>query len=234
MSDNREKSVVLLSGGLDSVVSLACAVEESSVCFALTFDYGQKSARKEIQAAQDCCRSLAVSHRIIRLDWLEEITKTALVKAGVEIPLVSENDLEDTGGTLRESMKHVWVPNRNGLFINIAAGFAESLEASLIVTGFNGEEAATFPDNSPQFVEAVNRSLRLSTLGSVRVVSYTQHLTKSEIVRLGLGKKAPVRLIYSCYLGEELMCGRCESCVRVKRAFRSTGNWELIRDKFSC
>jgi 7-cyano-7-deazaguanine synthase len=233
MSDNREKSIVLLSGGLDSVVSSACACEESDLCLALTFDYGQRAARKEIEAAHECCRLLGVCHRVIPLDWLAEVTKTALVDTSQKIPQLDMEDLETSGGKVLETTRQVWVPNRNGLFINIAAAFAESLKASLIVTGLNREEGDAFPDNSPQFVETMNTALELSTLESVRVVSHTQHLTKAEIVQLGIKKNAPLHTIYSCYLGEELMCGTCESCVRVKRAFHSTGNWELIRDKFS-
>ena len=233
MSDNRQKSLILLSGGLDSVVSCACACEESDVLSALTFDYGQRAVRKEIEAAHECCRVLGVSHRVIPLEWLQDITTTALVDTSQKIPRMRMEDLDRATDETGQHTKTVWVPNRNGLFINIAAAFAESLSASLVVTGFNREEGDTFPDNSLQFVRAVNRSLQLSTLESVQVISFTQHLTKSEIVRLGLKRGAPLRSIYSCYLGENLMCGQCESCVRVKRAFSSTGHWDLIRDRFS-
>ncbi|UCE19972.1 MAG: 7-cyano-7-deazaguanine synthase QueC [Gemmatimonadota bacterium] len=232
MSDNREKSIVLLSGGLDSVVSSACACEESDLCLALTFDYGQRAARKEIEAAHACCRVLGVSHRVIPLNWLAEVTKTALVDRAQKVPQMDLKDLATSGTEILETTRQVWVPNRNGLFINIAAAFAESLNASWIVTGLNREEGVAFPDNGPQFVETINNALKLSTLESVRVVSHTLHLTKAQIVQLGIEKNAPLHTVYSCYLGEELMCGTCESCVRLKRAFYSTGNWELIRDKF--
>ena len=233
MSDNREKSIVLLSGGLDSVVSFTCACQESEVCLVLTFDYGQRAARKEVEAAHECCRLLGVPHRVIFLDWLSEITNSALVDSSKKLPQVNAENLTRASGQLTETMKQVWVPNRNGLFIHIAAAFAESLNVSSIVTGFNREEGHTFPDNSPQFIEAVNQSLELSTLNSVRVMSYTRHLIKAEIVCLGIERNAPLEKIYSCYLGEDLMCGRCESCVRVMRAFTSTGNWEMVGDKFA-
>ena len=233
MSDSDQKSIVLLSGGLDSVVSCACACEVGHVCLALTFDYGQRAAQREIEAAHDCCHSLGISHRVLRLDWLSDITKTALVNTTQDIPQVNIEDLDAPLGECIEKVRQVWVPNRNGLFINIGAAFAESMKASSIVTGFNREEGDAFPDNSLHFVEAANNSLKLSTLDPLCVVSYTQHLRKGEIVQLGIEKNAPLHSIYSCYLGEELMCGRCESCMRVKRAFQSTGNWRLIRGKFS-
>ena len=212
MSANREKSIVLLSGGLDSVVSFCCAQERSEVCLALTFDYGQRAAAKEIEAAHECCRLLGVPHRVIRLDWLSEITKTALVDVSKEVPEVQERDLDQASAGPTEKTRQVWVPNRNGLFINVAAAFSESLRASLIVTGFNREEGYAFPDNSPQFVEAINRALALSTLEPVRVISFTQRLTKVEIVGVGIEKGAPLKKIYSCYNVEDRMCGRCESC----------------------
>ena len=216
------------------MVSLTCAADNSEVSVALTFDYGQRSARKEIEAARECCRCVGAPHRVVPLDWLAEITKTALVNRSVQIPHVEERDLREAAAGPTEATSQVWVPNRNGLFINIAAAFAESSAASLIVTGFNREEGNSFPDNSPHFVEAANRALETSTLRRIRVISYTQDLTKAEIVRLGIEVGAPLHSLYSCYVGDERMCGRCESCVRLRRAFTSTGHWEMIRDKFVC
>lgn len=232
MSDNRKRSIVLLSGGLDSVVSFACACEQSDVCLALTFDYGQRAVEREIEAAHECCRIYAIPHRVIGLEWLAKITKTALVNRSQEIPQMKEEDLEQKGPGSVETMKAVWVPNRNGLFVNSAAAFAENLRAQIIVAGFNREEGTIFPDNSPNFVEAVNQSLAVSTLESVQLVSYTQHLTKAEIVQLGVEMDAPLGSFYSCYGGEKLMCGQCESCVRVKRAFVSTGHGDIIQHRF--
>jgi len=232
MSDNRNRSIILLSGGLDSVVSLTCAREETEVMLALTFDYGQRAAAREIEAGHTCCRHFGIPRRIIPLDWLAEITRTALVDVSTDIPRLREEDLSNADQKLTETMKAVWVPNRNGLFIHIAAAFAETIGAGNIVTGFNREEGRTFPDNSSDFVEAINRGLVFSTLEMVQVVSYTQHLEKPDIVRLGVDKDAPLDSIYSCYVGDSRMCGQCESCVRVKRAFRIAGQEQIVRDRF--
>jgi 7-cyano-7-deazaguanine synthase len=229
MSDSRDKSIVLLSGGLDSVVSMACAFTRSEIILALTFDYGQRAAAREIAAAHACCRIFGVPHRVLRLDWLADITRSALVDTSVALPRVDESQLDTMDPT---TMKAVWVPNRNGLFIHIAAAFAEALGAHSLITGFNREEGRTFPDNSAAFVEALNRGLALSTLTAVQVISYTQNLTKSEIVLMGLDKGAPLDVVYSCYGGDEPMCGHCESCARLKRAFLSTGQWPIIRHRF--
>jgi 7-cyano-7-deazaguanine synthase len=115
----------------------------------------------------------------------------------------------------------VWVPNRNGVFLGVAAAFAERYGCTVVVTGFNREEAAEFPDNSAEYVEAFNRGLEFSTRGAVRVVSYTLHMSKREILRRALEVGVPVGAIWSCYRGGERMCGSCASCRRLKTAIDS-------------
>ena len=210
------KSIVLLSGGLDSTVNLAKAAVETEVMLALTFDYGQRAAAKEISAAGQLASYYRIPTRVLELPFLKEITKTALVNLNEEVPDINFDEL-DTAQAL-ETARQVWVPNRNGLFINIAACFAESLECGLIVTGFNAEEAVTFPDNSPAFISAVNSSLSYSTLNKVKVTSYTQDLDKTDIIKLANDLDVPFDLIWSCYYGEQEMCGHCESCRRLLRA----------------
>jgi 7-cyano-7-deazaguanine synthase len=116
------------------------------------------------------------------------------------------------------TLKNLWVPNRNGLFINIAACYAEYYGAQVIVTGFNRDEAREFPDNKPQFIAAVNHSLMYSTLQKVKVDSYVAEYTKKQIYRVGKRYKAPLHNVYSCYLGGEKMCGKCASCKKLFEA----------------
>jgi len=219
-------AVVLLSGGLDSAVNLKRALDETGVAVALTFDYGQRAAAREAAAAALMCRQLDVSHRLIGLPWLADICGTALVNERAAIPRLKPDQLEENHVTSGQTAEAVWVPNRNGVFVNIAAAFAEGLRAEMIVAGFNAEEAATFPDTSPEFVSAVNAALALSTQRKTRVVSYTQDLTKTDIVRLGREIDAPIAGIWSCYCGEPQECWRCESCARLERALREAGAWE--------
>lgn len=217
------KAVILLSAGLDSTVSLAWAARETEVVLTLTFDYGQRAARREIESAARIAQRYGIRHRSLALGFLGDLTQTALVNRGAGVPEPEESDLDQVEGTARETALKVWVPNRNGLFVNVAACFAESMGAGLIITGFNREEAATFPDNSPNYVEAANLALSYSTLNGARVFSPTQELDKPGIVRLGLELGAPLDLIWSCYHGGEKMCGRCESCRRLQRARREVG-----------
>ncbi|WP_003540961.1 7-cyano-7-deazaguanine synthase QueC [Desulfotomaculum nigrificans] len=216
------KSIVLLSGGLDSAVCLAYGLTETKVELALTFNYGQRSATREIQAAAALANYYGVKHRVIDLPWLAEITTTSLVNEEENIPEPMGPEL-DYIPTAKATAAAVWVPNRNGLFVNIAACFAETLNCQLVVAGFNREEAATFPDNTPEFVTAASTAMAYSTANQVKVVSFTNRLNKKEIVALGHRLGVPWDLIWSCYHGGDKMCGRCESCQRMMRAFTSQG-----------
>ncbi len=219
-------AVVLLSGGLDSAVNLKRAADETGVALALTCDYGQRAAAREIAAAAAMSRAVGAPHRVVALPWLAELCQTALVNPEAAVPEVRPEQLGAARVTEGETARAVWVPNRNGVFLNLAAAFAESLGAELVVAGFNAEEAATFPDNSAAFIAAATAALALSTATGVRVVSYTQELEKPEIVRLGKAIGAPIPQVWSCYHGGEELCLRCESCARLERALRAAGAWE--------
>jgi len=214
--------VVLLSGGLDSTVNLALARAEGVVGLALTFDYGQRAARNEAAASRTICRVVGVRHKVVRLPWLGRIKGSALTDRSIRVPRPSVDELEDPAAT-RGSAAAVWVPNRNGVFVNVAAAYAEGLGCNRVVVGFNAEEAATFPDNSPAFVRAANRALRYSTRSGTKVFCYTTEMAKPEIVRTARRIGAPLELTWPCYEGGSRPCGRCESCVRFRRAVRAAG-----------
>jgi len=206
------KGVAILSGGLDSTVSLAAATRKMDVVLALTFDYGQRAARREREASAKIARHFRIPHRVIEIPWLAALTSTALVNRRARLPLREMSE---------RSAKAVWVPNRNGVFIEIAAAHAESRGAQRLITGFNKEEAATFPDNSAAYVSAVNYALSFSTANGVRVVSYTGALDKKAIVALGRRLDAPLKDIWPCYEGGKRWCGECESCLRSLRALHA-------------
>src|SRR5205085_9058002 len=184
------------------------ATRHMDVILALTFDYGQRAAKREREAAAKIARHYRVSHRVVRIPWLAAVTGTALVNRRAAMP---RNEMSE------RSAKAVWVPNRNGVFIEIAAAHAESLGATRLITGFNKEEAVTFPDNSSAYVAAVNRALSYSTANGVRVVSFTGNLDKKAIVSLGRRLDAPLQHIWPCYEGGRTWCGECESCLRSLR-----------------
>jgi 7-cyano-7-deazaguanine synthase len=223
------RSVVLLSGGLDSVVNLKKAHDEGEVVLALTFDYGQTSFPSERRAARECALRYGIKHKIVDLPWFFELLPP--VMSGREPARPHDRaSLEERQNLLRE----VWVPNRNCVLLAVGAAHAEAAGAGQVVAGFNLEEAEVFPDNSAEFVEAMNRVLGMSTLSGVKVVAYTQGMTKSETVRLAGEIDAPLDLIYSCYLpsSDQVMCGRCQSCVRLKDALEANGLLERYSKRF--
>jgi len=230
-SGGAERAVALVSGGLDSTVSLAAAAQRVEVVAAVTVRYGQRAETEEVKAARRIAKALGVRHRVISLPWLGRLGTGALLDPSSTVPTVRASDL--TAGRAREASKAVWVPNRNGLLVNVAACLAEAWGAGVVVAGFNREEAAHFPDNGPEFVRAVNRALRWSTSNAIRVVSYVQDMTKREMVETGSRLGAPLDALYSCYVGGPLHCGRCESCVRLAQAFRAAGKWRVLQHRFA-
>jgi 7-cyano-7-deazaguanine synthase len=218
-----ETAILLLSGGLDSTVAAYLARKVATPVVALTVDYGQKAARQELAAAYRIARSLDIPYRTIFLPFLREAAKGALVDRSQDVPRPLAADLDDVGGRARESARAVWVPNRNGAFIAMAATYAESQGAGQVVVGFNREEGATFADNTPEFLDATNQALAFSTSNHVRVVSPTLRFDKVEIVQAAMRDNVPIELCWSCYLGEKEPCGTCESCRRFERAVRAAG-----------
>lgn len=224
--------VILLSAGLDSTVGMAEFLQTSSGGVALTFDYGQRAAKQELSRAAKITNYYGLQHRILSLPLLAELTNTSLVNRNAEVPQLDSEDLDKVAEVTLGSAKQVWVPNRNGLFINVAAVVAESLGLEYIVVGFNAEEAVTFPDNSRQFIDAANQALTFSTRNQVKVISPTQNLNKTEIVQRGKELNIPWDYLWSCYHGKTRMCGRCESCQRLKRALKSQGHEDIIQKLF--
>ena len=216
------KSVVLLSAGLDSTVNLYQAHKKGKVLLALTFDYGQKAAPKEIQSARKLTQELGISHEVVKLPFFKTFQGSSLISREKKIPLKSQVQIHNLERS-RKTAKSVWVPNRNGIFLNIAAGFAESLKAETVVPGFNLEEASTFPDNTQGFLDQLTKSFSFSTSNHIKAHCFTTGLQKSEIVKLGIQLKVNWKHVWPCYQSLRSWCGECESCQRARRAFLSQG-----------
>lgn len=220
---NNKKSVILLSGGLDSLVALGAYKEEYGIEFAITFDYGQKSVKHEIEASVNICNYYKIKHKIIKLDWLKEITNTSLVS--------DKNIPTDNLGT-KQSAESVWVPNRNGLFLNIAASFADSYGFNYIIFGANKDEGQTFSDNTEEFREKISNVFEYSTLQKPQVVAPLINKSKDDIVKIAVEKHIPLEFLRSCYASEDLHCGKCESCLHLKRALINNNAYNYINILF--
>jgi 7-cyano-7-deazaguanine synthase len=188
-----------------------------SVAQCLTFDYGQRSAAAEARAAQAMAGRHGLPWRSMSLPWLGAAALqagSALMDGGRELPRPKGAALGDAA-----SAAAVWVPARNLVFIAVAAAIAESQGADCLLAGFNREEAETFPDNSVEFVHAMDQVLALGTRNRITVCSPTLQMDKVQIVararELGLGAED----FWSCYGGGPAPCGTCESCRRSEAAW---------------
>ncbi len=206
------RAIILLSGGLDSLVSLALAKEEYNIELALTLNYGQKPAKYEIEACRKICEFYKIQHKIIDLDWLRGVSHNAMV----------EDKALPVG--VQEDCSSVWVPNRNGLFLNIAASIADGEGYDYIIIGANREEGETFPDNTKEFIDRVNSEFEYSTQNKVKVVAPLINFDKNDIVKQAIEHSAPLEMVHSCYDSGEKNCGKCESCARLKRALFENGD----------
>ena len=214
------KSIVLLSSGLDSTVAFKEAYDRCDEVLCVTFDYGQRARKRELEFANAICRLFKVGHITIELPWYGKF-RGALTGGG-KMPVISSSDLDNKEIT-QKSAEEVWVPARNVVFLSIGAALAENYRFDMIVTGFDAEEAATFPDNTPEFVESFNKMLDSGTLTHPKVYTPLISLNKAEIVRKGIEICAPLEWSWSCYEGGERPCSVCESCLRRARAFELAG-----------
>lgn len=215
------KSVVLLSGGLDSLVTLGFSKlhTDYNVELALTFDYGQKTSEAEISASKDICGFYNIEHKVIKLDWLKDITKTALV---------SDKEVPDKDLGTKESAASVWVPNRNALFLNIAACFCDSYGFNYILYGANKDEGATFPDNTETFRAQITKTFETSTLVKPEVIAPLINYSKNDIVKIAIEDSMPLKFVKSCYKSSGMHCGVCESCKHLKNALIANNCTEYI------
>lgn len=198
------KAVALLSGGLDSTVSMLLAKEEAELILALTIDYGQRAARREIEYSSEICREYGITHRVVELPFMKDFYSGLMEDSGLMVD-------------------QPWVPNRNGLFLNLAAAFAEDRGAGLVICGFNREEGIDFPDNSREYVQHVNQALSFSTRNGVRVISKVQEMDKVGIVKAAARLGLATDRVWSCYLGGTKPCNTCPSCLRNLEALKKAG-----------
>lgn len=215
-------AVVLLSGGLDSAVNLAMAAKERRAHWAVTMKYGQRAEDAELKASRELCAHYGVEWRSVDVAWLGDVNPTALTRSAALMPKPTTAELDSMVAS-DASMRAVWVANRNGVFLNIAAAYAEALGVEEILTGYNREEAATFPDNSAEFLDAVNRAFAYSTLNKVKASSYTIQWDKTRILQEALKLELPLDKVWSCYEAGPERCWKCESCKRSERALLAAG-----------
>lgn len=213
-----KRAVILLSGGLDSATVVAMAQAEGYRCYTMSFDYGQRH-RAELQAAARVARDLGVvEHKVIGLS-LDGIGGSALTDSTIDVP-----------ETPAEGIPVTYVPARNTVFLSLALGWAEVLEAQDIFIGVNAVDYSGYPDCRPEFVEAFERLANLATKAGVegqgfRIQAPLQNMSKAQIVQAGLARGVDYSLTVSCYQAdaEGRACGKCDSCRLRADGFRNAG-----------
>ncbi|HIH35669.1 MAG TPA: 7-cyano-7-deazaguanine synthase QueC [Methanosphaera sp.] len=213
---SKPKGISVLSGGLDCTVATSIYAQEYDLT-ALTFNYGQRSFDQEVKHSKIICEKLGMKHVIIDLPWLKKISNSSLTTDN-EIPQIEENELDNYDVAIK-SAKSVWVPARNTVFCSIALAYAESIGAEIIIVGWDYEEAKTFPDNSKEYLNAFNETIKYGSFDNIEIKAPLIDMDKIGIVKKGKEVNAPMDLSYSCYSGTDKHCGVCESCKRRKRAF---------------
>lgn len=221
------RSIVLLSGGLDSYTAAAIARDMGFSLFALTIKYGQRHAH-EILAARKVADALHVeAHREIAVD-LGSLGGSALLGDG-EVP---------KGGLDPQTIPATYVPARNTIMLSLALAWAEVIGASDIFIGVNALDYSGYPDCRPEFIEAFDNLARVATRAGVegkrfRVRAPLLSMTKSDIIRRGMAFGLDYGLTHSCYdpLPHGAPCGRCDSCILRARGFEEAGIEDPLLDR---
>lgn len=212
------RAIVLLSGGLDSAVSAAIAVEREgaeNVAF-LHVNYGQRTEARELRSFNDISDYYGVGKRLVAdISYLKEIGGSALTDETIEVP--------EYGGT--GSIPVTYVPFRNAHLLSIAVSWAEVLGARDVYIGAVEEDSSGYPDCREAFFGAFGEAVSLGTRPGALIGIKTPliHMNKTEIVKKGLALGAPLHLTWSCYSGSALACGVCDSCVLRLRGFSGAG-----------
>ncbi|WP_028315018.1 7-cyano-7-deazaguanine synthase QueC [Desulfatibacillum aliphaticivorans] len=219
----KEKAVVLLSGGLDSATAMAIAKDMGFQVYALSFSYGQRHTT-ELEAAKRVAKTLgAVRHQVANID-LTCFGGSALTA-----------DLDVPKGRAPEDMEKeipvTYVPARNTIFLSFALAWAEVLETSHIFIGVNAVDYSGYPDCRPEYIQAFTAMANLATKAGVesrtKIEIHTPliDLTKAQIIQKGIALGVDYGLTHSCYdpSPEGLACGQCDSCLLRKKGFAEAG-----------
>lgn len=228
-----KKAVCLISGGLDSAVSAFIAKDMGYDLFALSFFYGQRH-NKEIESAKKIAKILDVKKHVIFNIDIGQFGGSSLVDESIKLEI--DHKLEDIGN----GIPNTYVPARNTIFLSIALGFAETVDADAIFIGATAVDYSGYPDCRPEYFNAFQKMSDLATKKgingkSIRIITPVLKLNKSEIIKKGHTLDVPFDKTWSCYSGKEKACGRCDSCLLRLKGFKKAGlkdplKYEILPD----
>jgi 7-cyano-7-deazaguanine synthase len=201
------KSIVLISGGMDSAVCAGLASQESDKCFGLHINYGQKTQARELRAFNDICDYYQLAGRqSIDISYLKTFGGSSLTDDNLDI---DKGDLES------KTIPSSYVPFRNANILAIAASWAEVIEADAIYIGAMDEDSSGYPDCRESFFDSFQETINQGTKPetNIKIETPILHLTKKDIILKGKNIEVPFHLTWSCYKNNDLACGKCDSCL---------------------
>ncbi|GAA6160386.1 7-cyano-7-deazaguanine synthase QueC [Ruegeria sp. HU-ET01832] len=209
------KTIVICSGGLDSVSLAHMVAQDHELAGLISFDYGQRH-RKELDYAALCALRLGVPHDIIDLRPVGAVLTGSALTDDLDVP---------DGHYAEDSMKVTVVPNRNAIMLTVAFGAAAARGADAVATAVHGGDHFIYPDCRPAFTEAFEAMQKLALDGCADVSLFTPfvHRSKANIVTEGARVNTPFAQTWSCYKGGDNHCGRCGTCVERREAFHLAG-----------
>ena len=205
-----EKSVVVLSGGPDSSTVAYWAKDQGYDVYAITYKYGQ-IGRKETTSALKIAKKLGIPIKVVNLSSLKEIFKGVTSLVDDKIQMTST------------FTQPIIVPFRNAIFLSVAVAYATATCAAAVFYGAQGSDEPFYPDCRREFYKSFEKTAQLGTESSITIEAPFSDLSKSEVIKLGIKLGVPFQLTWSCYLNGKKHCGKCESCVNRKKAFREAG-----------
>lgn len=209
------KTIVICSGGLDSVSLAHKVAAEDTLLGLVSFDYGQRH-KKELDFAAACAARLNVPHDIIDIRSIGQHLGGSALTDDIDVP---------DGHYAEETMKVTVVPNRNAIMLAIAFGVAAAQKADAVATAVHGGDHFIYPDCRPDFIEAFEAMQKRALDGYADISLYAPyvHVPKSDIVKDGARHNTPFADTWSCYKGGQHHCGRCGTCVERREAFHLAG-----------
>jgi 7-cyano-7-deazaguanine synthase len=224
MAEESQKAVVLLSGGMDSCVCAAIALEKHGAenLALLHASYGQRTEKRERRAFEEIADWLEVRERlVVRLDHFRAIGGSALTDQSIRVP---ENEL-GAPGPHGSTIPVTYVPFRNAHFLSVGVSWAEAIGAGAVYIGAVAEDSSGYPDCREEYYKVFQELVRVGTRPETRIEIVTPVIRekKREIIRRGMELGAPLHLTWSCYQSEDKACGACDSCLLRLKAFAEAG-----------
>ncbi|GIM27678.1 7-cyano-7-deazaguanine synthase [Clostridium polyendosporum] len=222
-----KKAVVLLSGGLDSTTALYLAKEQGFEVYSISFNYGQRH-NKELECAKNIAEKAGVKQHIVVNTNMDAWGGSALTDESIEVPEGDEN---------RKDIPVTYVPARNMIFLAYAASYAEVVGAQDVFIGVSQVDYSGYVDCREEFIKAMENAINMGTVCAVeqgrkiKIHAPFMFMTKTQEIELGMKLGVDYSDTWTCYKGDELPCGECDSCLLRIKAFEEAGFQDPLQYK---